>query len=180
MHEPGPLLNFAQNQLQIAALSFMAVVYILKIRWILGFPAGRDRQAPSATGNAQRGAWFSLFAIATPWTMKSTRDHPFRYAQFVIFHLGVAGSIIMSLLIPYAPRLMQARGAVLSFEALFFLAALAGIMRLVRRVSDGYMRSISSPDDYFSMALLVIWLVSSVLAVWEPWAASCRGWRISS
>ncbi len=42
MHELSPLLRFAENELQIAALLFMAAVYALKIRWILHFPAGKD------------------------------------------------------------------------------------------------------------------------------------------
>jgi len=164
MHEPSPLLAFAQDKLQIAALLFMAVVYVLKVRWILRFPAGRDRQAPTGSGDAGRGAKFSLLAIALPWTMGSTREYPFRYAQFVVFHLGVACSILMSFLIPYAAGLMGIPGVTPAFQALFVLAALAGLVRFVRRVSDPYMRAISSPDDYFSMALLVAWLGSSALA----------------
>ncbi len=35
---------------------------------------------------------------------------------------------------------------------------------MVRRLHDPCMRAISSPDDYFSIALLVVWLASSVLA----------------
>jgi nitrate reductase gamma subunit len=164
MHELTPLLKFAEGTLQIATLVFMALVYVLKIRWILSFPAGRDRQAPSAASNAKRGAAFSLLAIAMPWTLASFRQHPLRYAQFVVFHLGVALSIVMSLLIPYAPRLMRAPQVVLGLQAAFGLAALAGIFRLVHRISDRSMRAISSPDDYFSICMLILWLVSSAIA----------------
>jgi len=41
-------------------------------------------------------------------------------------------------------------------QALFALAALVGIIRLIRRLTDIYVRSISSPDDYFSMVLLIV------------------------
>jgi nitrate reductase gamma subunit len=70
----------------------------------------------------------------------------------------------MSFLIPYAPGLMRSPATVLGLQALFLLAALAGACRLVRRISDPYMRAISSPDDYFSICLLVVWLVSSAFA----------------
>ena len=47
-------LHFAEDMLQIIALTFMAVVYIIKIKWILSFTAGKERQAatgdPSTTG----------------------------------------------------------------------------------------------------------------------------------
>jgi nitrate reductase gamma subunit len=35
---------------------------------------------------------------------------------------------------------------------------------MVRRVGSPYMRAISSPDDYFCLALLTVWLLSAVLA----------------
>ena len=36
---------------------------------------------------------------------------------------------------------------------------------MIRRVSDPYMRAISSPDDYFSLALLTVWFLFALLAV---------------
>lgn len=166
MYQASPLLQFAENLLQIVALLFMATVYALKIRWILRFPAGKDRSAPAGSGgtNGPKGAKNSLLAIAMPWTMASTRSHFLLYAQFVIFHLGVAASIAMSFVIPYAPGLMHGSRRVLALQTLFVLAALVGVVRLLRRLSDPYMRAISSPDDYFSLALLIVWLVFSALA----------------
>jgi nitrate reductase gamma subunit len=166
MYQTSPLLQFAENQLQIIALLFMAVVYALKIRWIFRFPEGKDRQAPGNNGapGAAKGAKTSLLAIAMPWTMASTRNHGLLYAQFVVFHLGVAASIAMSFLIPYAPELMRGRGTVLALQALFALAALVGVVRLLRRLGSPYLRAISSPDDYFSLGLLIVWLAFSALA----------------
>ncbi len=166
MHEASPLLRFAEDKLQIFALLFMATVYALKIRWILHFPAGKDWQAPHGTlrTNSKRGAERSLLAIAMPWTMGSTREHPWLYAQFVIFHLGVAASIAMSFLIPYLPGVLASRAMVIGLQALFLLAVVVGLARLVRRLSNPYMRAISSPDDYFSVSLLIVWLFLSLLA----------------
>ncbi len=164
MYQASPHLQFAENLLQIVALLFMATVYTLKIRWIFRFPQGKDRQAPRGVSSGPRGAKTSLLAIAMPWTMGSTREHPVLYAQFVIFHLGVAGSIAMSFVIPYAPGLMRGPGIVLALQLLFLAAALVGLVRFGRRAGSPYMRSISSPDDYFSMCLLIVWLVFSALA----------------
>src|SRR6266496_957617 len=166
MYQASPLLQFAEDKLQIIALLFMATVYVLKIRWILHFPQGKDRQAPGGKGaiGGPNGAKTSLLAIAMPWTMASTRNHAFLYAQFVIFHLGVAASITMSFVIPYAPELMRGPGTVLALQALFALAALVGVVRMLRRLGSPYLRAISSPDDYFSLALLIVWLGFSALA----------------
>ncbi len=165
MYEPSPFLLFAEDQLQIMALCFMAVVYLLKIRWIFSYPAGRDRQATTAVyTNASKGAKYSLLNIGMPWTMDSTRFHPFLYAQFVIFHIGVAVSILMSFLIPYVPHLIAGTAAVLTMQAIYVAAVIVGLIRLIRRIANPYLRAVSTPDDYFSMALLIVWLASSYAA----------------
>ncbi len=166
MYEPTPTLRFAEDKLQVLALFFMAAVYALKIRWILRFPAAKERQPSTAdqSTNAFKGAKHSLLNIAMPWEMASTRRHPFLYTQFVIFHIGVAVSILMSFLIPYAPGWISTGWSIRTMQAAFAAAFLAGTARLVRRITDPYIRSISSPDDYFSLALLLIWFVFSFAA----------------
>lgn len=166
MHDTSPLLRFAEDRLQLVALSVMAVAYILKIRWILRFSAGKDRQPPGSRPdtNAARGAVRSLFQIGMPWAMESTRRHLPFYAGFVVFHLGVAASIAMSFVIPYAPGAISSPLAVAALQALFAAAFVVGGVRLYRRIADPYIRAISSPDDYFSLALLIVWLVLSALA----------------
>lgn len=164
------LLHFAENELQVGALIFMAVVYGLKIRWILSFPAGRDRQAPAHNPGrtAPKGARLSLLQVAMPWGMGSTRQHPLLYAQFALFHIAVAASIAMSFLIPYAPATIARRPAVIALQVIFAAAVFVGIVRLIRRARDPYMRAISTPDDYFSLALLIVWLALSFLAAPNP------------
>ncbi len=162
MYEPSSFLRFAEDRLQILALCIMAIVYILKIRWILSYPAGRDRQARTAVfTNASKGAQYSLLNIAMPWAMGSTRSHPFLYVQFVVFHIGVAVSIAMSFLIPYMPHLIAGRPAVTILQVIYVSAVIVGLVRMYRRISDPYLRAVSTPDDYFSLGLLIIWLASS-------------------
>ena len=166
MHETSTLLHIAEDMLQIFALSFMAIVYAVKIRWIMKFPAGKERQKgtgpPDTSG--PRGARWSLLNIGMPWAMASTRRHPVLYAQFVIFHIAVAISIAMSFLIPYGPHLIAGRGAILALQVIFAAGTLVGLMRLIRRIADPYIRAISSADDYFSLSLLIVWLGFSFLA----------------
>jgi len=166
MPEPSTLLHFAEDRLQIVALVFMAVVYSLKVRWILRFPAGKDRQAPGerAGTDARRGAMHSLAQIAFPWEMASTRRHPLLYVGFAVFHAGVAASIAMSFIIPYAPGVIAEPAVYGLLQLLFGAALLAGTVRMYRRIADPYMRSISTPDDYFSLALLLGWLGLSFAA----------------
>ncbi len=161
----SPLLDFAENELQLFALGFMAVVYILRIRWILRYKAGRDRQAPTGSGTTPgKGAVYSLFNIAMPWGMESTRRNLLFYIQFVIFHLGVAAAIAMSFLIPYAPRLMEPVWVVRGFRAILGTACIIGVYRLYRRLRDPVMRLLSTPDDIFSLVLLTAFFFVAGLA----------------
>lgn len=167
MHETSPLLHFAEDKLQIMALLFMGTIYALKIRWILRHPAGKERQARTgsfADTNGQRGAKWSLFMVGMPWAMSSTRQHPLFYIQFVLFHIAVASSILMSFVIPYGPGLIASQTAILVLQTIFALGFAVGILRLIRRLTVPVMRKISTPDDIFSLALLIVWLAFSFLA----------------
>jgi hypothetical protein len=148
------------------ALVFMGIVYAVRIKWLLGFKAGRERQAPTGTGSAQpwRSILYSWANIATPWGMESTRTQPFLYAQFVIFHLGVATAIGLTFLIPFAPGLLAVPAVGDACRVITGAASLVGVMRIVRRVGGKYMRAISTPDDYFSLILLTVWLFFAALS----------------
>lgn len=166
MPETSAFLRFAEDQLQIIALTFMAVVYVLKVRWILKYNAGKERQAPTGRPDtdSRKGAVYSLFNIAMPWAMSSTRQHPLFWLQFATFHTGVAVSIAMSFIIPYAPGLIAHQYIVYLLQALFAAAFLIGLGRFLRRVVSPYMRAISTPDDYFSLGLLVVWFAFAFMA----------------
>lgn len=161
------LLHFSEHTLQEVALGIMAVVYITRVYWLTRFKAGKERQP--ATGAAdtsiRRGILYSWANIAMPWGMESTRTKFFIYVQFVIFHLGVVAAIGLSFIIPYAPGLLETPLLVPILQAIIGVACLIGIIRIVRRVGDKYMRAISSPDDYFSLVLLTVWFFFATLAV---------------
>lgn len=160
------LLHFAGHGLQEAALLVMACVYSVRLVWLLRFHAARERQAPSApwrTGPA-KGVAYSWLIIGMPWAMESSRRRPQQYAQFVIFHLGVAAAIALSFIIPYAPELLALPGMVVGMQLVIGAAWAVGLLRLYRRISDRIMRAISSPDDYFSLALLTVWFFFAFFA----------------
>jgi nitrate reductase gamma subunit len=161
------LLHFSEHRLQEVALLFMALVYTARIVWLLGFKASGERQA--ATGSPRttpaKGILYSWATVAMPWAMESTRRHYALYAQFVVFHLGVTAAIALSFIIPYTPGLLESRALVLVLQIVIGAAFLVGVLRIIRRVGDPYMRAISSPDDYFSLALLTVWFFFATLAV---------------
>ncbi len=161
-------LHFAEHTLQEVALLFMVTVYVLRLLWIFHYKAGRDRQAPTGGSHTTpgKGALYSMANIAMPWTMESTRTNPFFYLQFAIFHLGgVVPAIALSFIIPYGPGLLNI-GLVSVFLKIFIgLAFIVGCVRIIRRIAKPVLRAISSPDDYFSLALLTVWFFFAFWAV---------------
>ncbi|MGD2068359.1 MAG: hypothetical protein PVI57_06700 [Gemmatimonadota bacterium] len=160
-------LHFAEHTLQETALAFMALVYLIRIVWLLRRKAGGERQPTTAVHAhaRRRGILYSWANVAMPWAMESTRKKPFFYGQFVIFHVGVASAIGLSFIIPYAPGVLESPLLVVVLRVLIGGACLVGLLRLTRRIRDPYIRAISSPDDFFSVTLLTIWFAFAFLAV---------------
>lgn len=160
--ELSPLTRALMDQVQLAALAFMAVVYVLKVRWLLRFRAPSERTP--ARGDEARGVRYALATIALPWELPSTRVHWLRWVEFAVFHVGVAAAIGLTFVMPYWPRLVGGQAVVIGFQVIFAAATLAALSRLWRRASRPELRLITSPDDVFSLALLVAWLVAGILA----------------
>lgn len=157
------LLKFLENEVQIAALLFLALIYVGRLIWLFRFKTRKDRTV--AAGRAGVGAGYSLMNVVMPWAMESTRKRPGFYTQFIVFHLGITAAIAGTFIIPYAPGLFEVRAIVLLFQATIAAAFIVGLIRLVRRLIDPVLRQVSSPDDYFSLILLIVWFAAGVLAV---------------
>ncbi len=160
-------LHFSEHTLQEVALGFMALVYTTRLVWLFRFTAGKERQPqtgdPSTTPD--KGALYSLANIAMPWAMESTRTKWWLYVQFVIFHLGVTAAIGLSIIIPYLPGLLTFTPLVWLLQGIIGAAFAVGLIRMIRRISDPYLRAISTPDDYFSLLLLTVWFFFALLSV---------------
>jgi len=100
--------------------------------------------------------------------MESTRQKPWFYVQFVVFHLGVAAAIAATFIIPYRPALFRVRPVAVGFQAVLAAGVVVGILRLLRRLRLPAIREISSPDDYFSLALMIVYFAAGFLAVPNP------------
>lgn len=171
-------LHFVEHPLQEIALLIMAVVYITRLRWLMKFPAGKERQA--ATGaidtTPRRGIFYSWMNIANPMGMESTRAKIFFYAQFVVFHLGVTSAIALSFIIPYWPHVLEIPGVQPILQFIIGAAFIVGLIRMIRRYGDKYIRAISTPDDHFSLLLLTVWFLFAFLSV--PNDTSGGEWRL--
>lgn len=156
-------LRFLENEVQVAALLFFVIVYLFRLRWLFKFRSRKERTFP--VGKAGRGIAYSLINVAMPWAMESTRKNPGFYIQFVIFHIGVTAAIGASFIIPYWPSLFEIKAVVRLFQAAIAGGLIAGLLRLYRRIARPRIRLISTPDDYVSLILMILFFATAVFAV---------------
>jgi hypothetical protein len=150
------------DQVQLAALAFMAVVYVVKVRWILGFRASVERTP--ARGSHARGIGYAYATLAMPWALPSTRVHWFRWVEFAVFHVAVAAAIALTFVMPYWPAAVGGRATIAALQVVFALGTAVAVLRLGRRFTLPEMRLISAPDDIFSLVMLGAWLAAGILA----------------
>ena len=163
-------LRLLENEVQIIALLFMVIVYVFRVLWIARFKPTRERTR--AAGGEREGIAYSLLNISMPWSMEALRKKPGFYIQFVIFHIGVAAAIAASFIIPYRPEVFRIEAVVLLFQVIMGAAFLVGLMRLRRRLANPAVRLISTPDDYFSLILVIVYFAAAMLAVPNRYAAA--------
>ncbi|MFC2161713.1 hypothetical protein ACFLRX_08700 [Acidobacteriota bacterium] len=156
-------LLLLENDVQLIALSLFGSIYVCRLIWLFKFQSHKE-QTYSA-GNAGKGIAYSMFNVAMPWAMESSRKKPIFYGQFVIFHLGVTAAITATFIIPYWPNILQNKIVVLAFQGILGAAFFIGILRLYRRFKSPQLRLISSLDDYFSLVLMIFYFASAFLAV---------------
>ena len=151
-------------------LIVMAAVYMLRIFWLLKFKSRNELQAPTGRRgtSSRRGILFSLMLIFMPWVMESSRKNIFRYLEFVMLHLGIAAVIVFSFIFSYALPLVENLVFRYCFIVLAWGAFVAGMIRVIRRLSSRTNRAVSTPDDYFSICTLIIWLFFAGLAALYP------------
>jgi hypothetical protein len=167
-------LRIMENEVQVAALVFLAAVYVLRIFWIFRFKPTRERTTP--VGSKKAGITYSMMNIAMPWAMESVRKKPSFYAQFVIFHLGVAAAISATFVIPYWPKLFEVKGVVWFFQTVLAAAFIVGLMRLRRRVRNPAVRLISTLDDFLSLVFMILYFGVAFLAI--PNRSQTAEWRL--
>ncbi len=172
-------LEFVRGPMHDIALGIMIVVYSARLIWLTRFPAGKERQAATGRGDTtpRRGFLYSWANIVMPWAMESTRSKLFLYMQFVIFHLGVAASIALLFTIAWGYESTPLPDSLaLGFRIVIGAAFVVGLFRIVRRLSSKYLRSISSPDDHFSLWLLTVWFAFAFLAA--PNSTANGDWQL--
>ncbi|MFC1852803.1 hypothetical protein ACFL27_21610 [candidate division CSSED10-310 bacterium] len=148
------------NQLHYGGLVFMIIAYTYKIYQLLQKP--KAVEGTPARGNHKQAIAYSYMTLAMPWEIESQRKHWYRYLEFAFFHLAMAVGIGFAFLVPIIHETMK-NPVIAVFCWIFFgFGFLIGLSRLGRRIFKPEMRLISTPDDYFCLVLLTLWMFSGL------------------
>ncbi len=165
-------LQFVKFDLQIVALSWLGLAYVYKIVQLLRLPWPRE-VAPER-GSEETGVKVSFGRLFQPGAMSSTSEHPWRWLEFGVYHLGALAAITATFTIPFAPFIMI-RPVSLLFALLVAGAFVAGIFKLYRRIARPELRVVSTPDDYFALAGVEVFFFFTFMAL----VTGARGWMIA-
>ncbi len=138
------------------------------IALVFARPYRPERAAP--VGSPAGGVLYAFTWGMMPWAKESTRRHLVAYLRGIVFHAGIATAFLALVLSPWqgtlAPLLRW--GLVM----LMGIGALAGVGGLIARIAEARLRRLSTPDDFFSVGLVSVFVGAGAAAWADPrWQA---------
>ncbi len=155
-------VHFAEYELQIIALAWLFVLYVIKVFQLSRLPMLQEKEPRK--GSPIRGALRSYTNIFIPWSMESSKKHLWRWVEFGAYHVGALIAILNTFTTPFAPGIMT-QPVRWVFAILIAPALLLGIVKLARRITSPELRLISTPDDYFSLASVELFFFTGIMAL---------------
>lgn len=164
-------LNLAGLDLAALALAWLAFAFAMGA-FTLRLRAFRRLNRPSerapVRGSVPAGVVYAFTLGMAPWAKESTRRHWVSYLRGVAFHLGIFLGIAVFLAAPWLDNAPPAWRSALAWSAL--LGALLGLAGLALRLVEPNLKRLSTPDDYFAVLLVSLFLAAAGLWLlgWLP------------
>ncbi|MBM3118652.1 MAG: hypothetical protein FJ006_03735 [Chloroflexi bacterium] len=115
-------------------------------------------------GSPAKGVLWAFTLGLAPWAKESVRIHWIAYIRGVIFHLGIFLGAAYLIATPWLAQMPESLR--LSLAALFGIGALLGLAGFWIRTSAPVMKVLSTPDDYFALALTTLFLASASISAY--------------
>ena len=137
-----------------------AAIFVVGIVAILVVTQRRPYQAELAPtkGSPALGVLYAFTLGMAPWTKESARRHWVAYLRGIIFHISIFVAVLFLIASPWLAEIPPPLR--ISLAALFAVGAVLALAGFGMRLSDPTMRLLSTPDDYFSLALTTLFLAS--------------------
>ena len=121
-----------------------------------------NREIAPVKSSPGKGVIWSFTVGMMPWKKESARIHWIAYLRGIILHLGIFIGAVLLIASPWLPAvpgwLLSATGLLLA------VAALMGLAGFWVRWHDPVMRSLSTPDDYFALLLVTLFMAAGAAA----------------
>ena len=149
--------------LSLGALLFCFIVLLSMLRQVRHLPHQRDLAPPR--GRGWGGIIYAYTKALLPWVKESSARHLPSYLAGVVFHLSTFFALFLffySFWLDSVPNSLKLMGSIGLGAGL-----LCGFGLLLKRICIPYLRSLSHPDDYFSNAIVEIFLIACWLSLRE-------------
>lgn len=155
-----------------------AAIFVVGVIYVLISTQRRPYQAEMAPikGSPAQGVLYAYTLGMAPWAKESARLHWVAYIRGIILHVGVFLATAFLIASPWLAQM--ALPLRISLAALFGVGTVLGLAGFWIRLADPSLRMLSTPDDYFSLALVTLFLASAATAAIKPeffpafWATS--------
>jgi hypothetical protein len=148
--------------LAAAALLFCLAAFAVRLRRFLSLARPADRSQPR--GSVDAGVAYALTLGMMPWAKESTRRHALAYLRGVGFHVTVFLCLALLLISPWlelVPTLVRNTLAVITAAG-----ALLAFLGFLSRFLEKSLKALSTPDDYFAILLISLFLAAGAAALW--------------
>jgi len=155
-----------------------AVIFVVGV--VAVFIAAQRRPYLSELAPIKRspgmGVVYAFTLGMAPWAKESARKHWVAYIRGIIIHVGIFAAAAFLIATPWLEQM--ALPLRISLAVLFGVGTLLGLAGFWIRLAEPTMRLLSTPDDYFSLALVTLFLAAGAVSAIKPdflpafWAVS--------
>jgi len=125
-----------------------------------------DRAKPK--GSQGIGLLYAYTLGMAPWAKEGTRLHGIAYLRGVAFHLGIFLGLAVLIASPWMGGVSQLTRAVIGFGVI--AGGTCGLAGLLARFVETNLKALSTPDDYFAVLIVRLFLASEALWLFLPQA----------
>ncbi len=115
-------------------------------------------------GSPSQGVLWAFTLGLAPWAKESARIHWLAYIRGAIFHIAIFVGAAYLVATPWLAQMPEPFR--LALAALFGIGALLGLAGFWIRITDHIMKFLSTPDDYFALALTTLFLASAAISAY--------------
>ena len=157
-------MNLYWYLLIVLAGAFTLLAFGVRLRKFSRLTLPIDRSVPK--GKVMWGIAYAYTLGMAPWAKESTRRHALAYLRGVAFHLDIFLCLALLVTSPWIPLLPTIWRTWLAIGAA--LGAFFGLIGFIARFVEHNLKSLSTPDDYFSVLLVSLFMGATALWLFLP------------